>query len=310
MTGLQVSQNPVFVVGCPRSGTTLLQALIANQGDMITFPETHFFGSVQSLGLLNHDFITKDQVRAILERMESAGRLGISNDVLCWFDKISSDRKIRLKDIFEIVLTSLMAGEVQPGKRWLEKTPSNGLCIQRIAELYPDGLFVGIVRDPFNAIYSILANFPPDGAKKSERTASFWAQHQQSLLNFRKENPQKIWIVKYEELAQDPEGSLSEVCQFLNINFDPVRVYISDESKNGIVRDFEYWKDSITKEIVNSNCPAGILFSKMDIFRIQKLIGPFNEMLGYEMYYPYAQKMYNLISCATNSISSRLSKNS
>jgi len=44
--GMALSQYPVFLVGYPRSGSTLLQALLEMQGHLVTFPETHFFSTL------------------------------------------------------------------------------------------------------------------------------------------------------------------------------------------------------------------------------------------------------------------------
>ena len=49
MSGLA---RPIFVVGCPRSGTTLVQCILSASSDAFSLPETHFFSSVQqALGL-------------------------------------------------------------------------------------------------------------------------------------------------------------------------------------------------------------------------------------------------------------------
>ena len=44
------AERPIFIVGCPRSGTTLLQCLIATQKGVVTFPETHFFEQAANNG--------------------------------------------------------------------------------------------------------------------------------------------------------------------------------------------------------------------------------------------------------------------
>ena len=46
---LILPQNPVFIVGNGRSGTTLLQSLLATQNGVYSFPETHFFSHVYPL---------------------------------------------------------------------------------------------------------------------------------------------------------------------------------------------------------------------------------------------------------------------
>ncbi|MGL4503377.1 MAG: sulfotransferase family protein, partial [Planktothrix sp.] len=42
----QIIKNRIFLVGCPRSGTTLLQSLLAAHPQIASFPESHFFQSL------------------------------------------------------------------------------------------------------------------------------------------------------------------------------------------------------------------------------------------------------------------------
>ena len=295
MSSTALRQDPVFVAGCPRSGTTLLQALLASQSEMTTFPETHFFGAARDLDLLNQDLYTLEEASAILDQMEAFGRLGIRREVLSIFNKISFAGKLSQKIFFELVLTALSLKNIRPDIRWIEKTPSNALCLERISSLYPDALFVGIVRDPFNAVHSILKHFPPGGANECRQIAEFWALHQKKMLKFSEDNPNKIKIIKYEDLSERPHVILNEICDFLKIPFHPGKIVISNELKMNIVKDFEVWKTSITDRISNNNVNGNRLFNTLDILNIQQIIYPYNEIMGYEIFYPHIQKLFNAI---------------
>jgi Sulfotransferase family len=302
-------QDPVFVAGCPRSGTTLLQALLASQSEMATFPETHFFGAARNLDLLNQDLYTLEEASAILDQMETFGRLGIRHEVLSSISKIPVAGKLGQKILFELVLNTLSLKNIRPDIRWIEKTPSNALCLERISSLYPDALFVGIVRDPFNAVHSILRHFPPGGANKCGQTAEFWAINQKKLLKFSEDNPNKIKIIKYEDLSEKPHVILNEICDFLKIPFHPEKTEISNELKMNIVKDFEVWKTSITDRISNNNVNGRRLFKFIDILKIQQSIYPYNEIMGYEIFYPHIQKLFNPVYRVMNSLYSLLYNN-
>ena len=43
---INLPQDPIFIVGYPRSGTTLLQSLLATQENVYSMPETHFFTAI------------------------------------------------------------------------------------------------------------------------------------------------------------------------------------------------------------------------------------------------------------------------
>ena len=46
MTKINLSQNPIFILGFPRSGTTLIQTLLITQDHYFSFPETHYFCTI------------------------------------------------------------------------------------------------------------------------------------------------------------------------------------------------------------------------------------------------------------------------
>ena len=56
-----LSQNPIFIVGFPRSGTTLLQSLLCTQKGVVSFPETHFFDIIaKTIKTTSNDVIEKN----------------------------------------------------------------------------------------------------------------------------------------------------------------------------------------------------------------------------------------------------------
>lgn len=74
-TPLLLRQDPIFVVGYPRSGTTLLQSLLATQADLFSLPEVHFFYIVRQKLVVKDDRIQPECLEATIETIRERVRL-------------------------------------------------------------------------------------------------------------------------------------------------------------------------------------------------------------------------------------------
>jgi|SRR5579859_288688 len=76
---VNLPQNPIFVVGYPRSGTTLVQSLIATQRGIVSFPEGHFFSEIiEVVQLTPNGFIPTTNMKPLFERIRS--KIGLEFD--------------------------------------------------------------------------------------------------------------------------------------------------------------------------------------------------------------------------------------
>ncbi len=83
-----LSQNPIFVVGYPRSGTTLLQALMATQGNLATFPETHFFSTVYAGNAASNDSLDLEAANEILRSINQKSGMTLGEEFVAVLKKI------------------------------------------------------------------------------------------------------------------------------------------------------------------------------------------------------------------------------
>ena len=232
-------KEPVFIVGMPRSGTTLLQGVLCNSGIYFPVPETHFFSRV-TYGLPKSDFSEEDrkQIRRVLikkSRIEVDGEFpyGLNSK----------------KDIFEHIV-----GNYNRDKKhtFLEKTPRHIFFYSEILGYYPDAKFICMIREPKNAVSSIFTI--PSKRKKSIITvALLYNKISNAILNVRKNN--NVLVIRYEDLTDETEMILRTTCQFLNIPYD-FKLVDNVAAPSGIVSSHETWKNrNIELDTIQRNNP-------------------------------------------------------
>ena len=296
MSEMKLSQNPIFVVGYPRSGTTLLQALLATQGDLATFPETHFFSTAYTTKASSgEESLSAGEVEKVLNEIGQRSGLAFSPSEIAAINALGSDDHLPIKGVFEFLVAKLLPAEAGPGCRWLEKTPDHAFFMARIAKLYPEAKFIGIIRHPLFAIHSRTKHFPPDAPDQLRFLARQWVRHVDALDDFKGSFPSKIFVLKYEDLVQDPAGVIEKVTRFLGIDFDIHSIQDFSKRAQNIVQPFENWKDGVkSNTIENKDKSVEKIFGKKEIFKIQSIVHNKMRQLGYEINYPTEQGFYNI----------------
>ena len=204
----------LFLVGCPRSGTTILQSLLAAHPDITSFPETQFFLHLwgDDLGRTLAErltiFFAEDIARPeFLETMQPYQNV---TDRIKWFVSILDE----------------LAAE-NGNNIWLEKTPQHLFFIEDITQHLPEAKFIHITRNPLDPIASLyLATRMPPKPGRSwgepwtlERCVTLWKQSDRAT-KFYADNPQHL-VVSYEELTANPPAILSECCKFIGVEYSP-----------------------------------------------------------------------------------------
>src|SRR5262245_28494326 len=125
--GVSMIAARVFVVGCPRSGTTLLQGMLASHPSIQSFPETHYFAKAYPRNALQR-FLTVPtwSVRGYLpELLMELGR----EDLLPLAQLSPWDTAFQRPFLRILDAITLEAGR----SLWVEKTPRHLHCIPQIA---------------------------------------------------------------------------------------------------------------------------------------------------------------------------------
>lgn len=153
--------SPIFVVGLPRSGSTLLSRLLNETSDIVCVNDLYFVQAVEADGCFS-GLLTPRQVNTLAETLLHviATRSDTNREFIGQFRLDSTQREKILAEIIGLGATgtltwsSLMQGimgrvAASVGKtRWADKTPQNFLHVERLCQAFPTARFIYLLRDP------------------------------------------------------------------------------------------------------------------------------------------------------------------
>lgn len=181
----------IFVVGPPRSGTTLVQNILRAHPRIAGLDgETGFFFRWNILDLRYPE----------IDRETMASALGSSRDIIEVFDSLADIVKHQNNADF-----------------FVEKTPEHALKIDFLCKRFPRSKIVFVVRDPRDGYLSAKRN-PRVQVGNIPLYARLWHQ---SVSKLNATNSRTIASVRYEDLCKDPGRSIERIMTFLEIEPSP-----------------------------------------------------------------------------------------
>lgn len=199
------SDSPFFIIGCVRSGTTLLRNMLCLHPRLECPAETHLFRWAEPFGTLEYD---KNYRRSDLFRRHRLED-GIPNFDFYFSFKIQSTRR-QMMDWYG---TEYLRRKGNPDGRWFEKTPQHVYNILLLAESYPDARFVHIVRNPLYVVASLLRGEVMP-TLELRGAINYWLESAMILAQYRRLAPERLLDIRYEDLLRDPETELTRVLDF------------------------------------------------------------------------------------------------
>ena len=266
------SNAPVFVVGCHRSGTALLYDSLLSAGG---FPLYHHAPYVHTalIRICGDPAIRKNREKLwkLWLRSKPFRRTGLAADDI----RSQVLRECRSGgDFLRITMGELArrAGVL----RWAVHDCDNIFYIPVIKQEIPDALFVHVVRDGRDAALSMNRQHPeaPRGWLK-QRSLAVWSLLWQWTVHkgrrFGQEIPSDYIEVRYEDLVQNPEQTLSTLGHFLDHDLDYSRI-----RKNAIGRVLApntIWKEESSPETFSPVNRWKTKLSQSEIAVVENLIG-------------------------------------
>ena len=181
--------RPVFVVGCPRSGTTLVRQMLDAHPNISCGPETLFLRHVADLERENlhvGEFLVTDE--------EWHGQL---RDLFLWLH---------------------VQRAAQLGKtRWVDKSPGYAMIPNFLDSLFPDCQIVHVIRDPRDVLDSWRRRW---GFRRAVRGVQSWAHHVRRARKFGAAHPDRYFEIRYEEMVRSPEPVIRELIEWMDEPWD------------------------------------------------------------------------------------------
>jgi tetratricopeptide (TPR) repeat protein len=186
--------SPIFIVGFPRSGTTLLDTLLMNLPDLHVLEEMPVINAVEeAIG---------DQARLATLGPEEAAQLRAR-----YFDALES------------------IAPAKPGQTIVDKYPLSMARMPLIHRLFPDAKIVFVERHPCDAVLSaFMSNFQLNQAMRSfvslEEAARTYAAVFESWTRAEALLPLDVHRIRYERMVEDLEGEMRPLLSFLGLGWD------------------------------------------------------------------------------------------
>ena len=199
----------IFLIGSPRSGTTMLAHMLGAHPDVHAPSEPHLMTGLAHLGYFARvDAAPYDPIITQLGMQELVAALpGGEQDYL-------DSLRAHTDDLYGKLLAPSR-------RRWLlDKTPAYALVLDFLARLYPGARYVVITRNPLAAWSSQVESFFDGDPEAAERLSPLLDRYVPAIARFLRERPVDLVHVRYEELVQDPERHLRAIAEGIGLPFD------------------------------------------------------------------------------------------
>jgi sulfotransferase family protein len=238
----------IFVVGCARSGTTLVQMLLGTRDDVYTCKETHFFQKIRRAGkskVLDYFLLSRNSVLEAYEFIRTHNRLFREYD----------PSQVRTPRSAVMFFDQLMTSEAQARNKlvWVEKTPAHLFYISLIKRYVPSAQFVHVIRDGRDVIASLVdaaRRFPQEKAWKAYADLDVAINEYNRCLRESSKycGTAGHFFVPYEQLVVDTEQLTASLYKQLGLNIKNINLDLNEVHKQ-VVRNDENWKDDHGGEI-------------------------------------------------------------
>ena len=184
---------PIFVIGSPRSGTTLVRLMLDSHSRISCGEETHF---LRDLGAI------------VGRHWGLVASYGFERR--WWIERIAA--------FYGGFQAQVLA---RSGKaRWAEKDPTYTLILDLVDELFPDAVYVHLVRGGHDVVASFRDRWGYRSALRAARTE--WARYVRSARALERRLPSERFLeVRYERLVADPEPEARRLFAFLGEPWEP-----------------------------------------------------------------------------------------
>ena len=191
----RMDEAPIFIVGSMRSGSTMLRLILDSHPRIAIGAETGFMG-----GLL-----ATRRIPGWKHGAEWFGRIG-------WTEQ---ELDARLREFYTGMFER--HARSQGKARWGDKTPFHTSHVEEMGHVFPDAVFVGIVRHPGAVAASLHRSFH----YAFDEAVAYWCDVNRQMLTAAGELGDRFAMCRYEDLVSNSEDVLRELMPAIGEEFDP-----------------------------------------------------------------------------------------
>lgn len=275
---------PLFVVGCGRSGTTMLRMMLTAHPDLAIPWESHFIvplwkGRAKFGGERSPDV---DRIVAYIRRTSMFQLWEVPDELVR--RRVEELRHPTYGQVIEAMFRAYADHESKC--RWGDKTPIYVLWIAVLARLFPTARFVHVIRDGRDVALSYVSvPWGPDDvwecAVKWRRDVGAGRRHGPAL------GPERYLEVRYEDLVTEPRSTLERICGFAGLTFDEAMLEYRDDRRSVGSRESQAaYHASATKPPTPGLRDWRTQMAPRDVAAFEAVAGGLLDELGYERRHP------------------------
>lgn len=214
--------SPLFLLGSGRSGTTLLQRILNSHEDICIWGEHGgFLSSVAEAYIMSYDKVT---VEHLIKPNKEEKSIKEAKQILKnptrwiawqnWFG-----RKSIIKNFRNFVESFFNPNKLNT-RYWGFKEIRYGFRDKFLGfarEVFPEAKFIFIIRNPIDVLASQIVSFRNGNKDDLIKRCYDWVMQTENFLRFKKNFPNRVFLIKFEDLVKNPEDTLYNLFDFLNL---------------------------------------------------------------------------------------------
>jgi hypothetical protein len=194
--------GPIFVIGSPRSGTSVLAWALAQHSQFWTSAESdilyHLYGHGQA---------------------DRAFRLAVERPDGSWIQKQNVGRAEFMSHV-GLGINALFTSRSQP-KRWVDQSPTYTLMVETLGDMFPDAFFLHILRDGRQVVNSMIkSGFGTKWSSDFREACRTWAHFVRLAMGFCESHPTRCLTVVNEELVEDPPKTFRRIFDLVGAPYE------------------------------------------------------------------------------------------
>jgi hypothetical protein len=206
-----MQERLVFLIGSPRSGSTMLARMLGAHSQVFAPAEPHLMPPLAHLGFGDarverapYDPVVTQEGLHALEALLPGGEKDV-------------------RDALRALTDTLYARALAPSgcELLLDKTPAYALVLPFLTGLYPGARYVVLTRHPLAVWSSYVDSFFDGDFRAAHAHNPLLERYVPAVARLLRERPVPLVHVRYEALVRDPETGLRPLCEFLGLDFEP-----------------------------------------------------------------------------------------
>ena len=219
--------NSIFIIGAPRSGTTLLRLILTTHSGICIPPESLFFSELESKygNTSNLLYQVEEFLNDIYsERFPKFREWNISRNLL--LNNLKNIQNLTYAQAVETVYQTYRQQFDPVALIWGDKNPCHIHCLDKVWRHFPESSVILIVRDfraCYNSVQKILKNPDTENIWSGPRTLEAMIRQFSQVIDLTEKYHKKckqFYLIYYEELVRQPLIQLTRLCEWIGVNFE------------------------------------------------------------------------------------------